>query len=421
MIAIIGAGITGLTLAHELRRAGAEHLVLDSASRPGGVIRSERVQGRVIEHGPQRARMTREMRDLVDDLGLGPEVVTAPDGLPLFVYADGRLRRVPFSAADFLRTDLFAPAAKLRLLLEPFTGAPRPDERVSSLLTRKFGRRAYEDLLGPLYGGLYASDPADMVVGLSLAHVLRELGVGRSLLLPLLRRGGRISTPPAISFRDGLQALPAALHAANREGVRLGTAVTGMRGSGGRLTLQVPGGELEADRVVITTAARPAADLIRGIDRGAADRIASLRYNPLAVVHLSADLDLPALGYQVGLGESLVTRGVTFNHSLFDRRSVYTAYLGGARAAEAADWPDDTIAGTAVDEFRRVTGASATVLSVTRVGMPAWDRSWAALRGLSVPDGVTLATNWMARPGIPGRLAQARRLARELVEGGNRR
>jgi oxygen-dependent protoporphyrinogen oxidase len=414
LIAIIGAGITGLALARELRRTGREHVVLESATRAGGVIRSDRVAGRVLERGPQRVRMTREMRELVDELDLGREVVTAPPGLPLFVYARGRLRPVPFSPPELLRTDLFTPATKLRLLAEPLTAGASPDERVSTLLTRKFGRRVYEDLLGPLYGGLYASDPAEMVVELSLGHVLQELGVGRSMLLSLLRRGGRVSPPPAVSFRDGLQTLTSALHAADEDRVRLGATVTGLRRSGSRLTLTVGNDEVLADRVVITAAARPTAELIRGLDLEAAGRMEALRYNPLAVVHLSADLELPALGYQVGLGEALVTRGVTFNASLFDRRGVYTAYLGGARAPEVADWPDEVVSDTAVAEFRRVTGASAAVLSVSRASMPAWDASWAALTGLTVPDGVTLANNWTSRPGIPGRLAQARRVALEL-------
>ena len=54
---------------------------------------------------------------------------------------------------------------------EPFTRAPDPDETVARLFTRKLGRQAYERLIGPLYGGLYASDPADMIVGLSVGHV----------------------------------------------------------------------------------------------------------------------------------------------------------------------------------------------------------------------------------------------------------
>ena len=156
--------------------------------------------------------MTAGLAALIADLGLKREALYAREGLPLFVYADGALREVAFDAKSLLTGDLLSLAGKLRLLLEPLTGAPRDDERVATLLRRKLGSEAYERIAGPLYGGLYASDPADMVVGLSLATILRELGVRRSLLLRFLRRGGTVSAPPACSFRDGMQALTDALH-----------------------------------------------------------------------------------------------------------------------------------------------------------------------------------------------------------------
>ena len=417
MIAIVGAGLTGLALSRELRRAGVEHVVLEAADRPGGVIRSGRVQGRLLEWGPQRARLTADLRVIVDELGLADRLITAPSGLPLHVYTRGRLRLVPFTLAQLLATDLLSAGAKARLLLEPLTGPARGDERVAHYLTRKLGREAYENLAGPLYGGLYASDPADMMVGLSLAHALRELGVGRSLLLPLLRRGGRIAPPPAVSFVDGLQTLTDALHAAAGDVVRLGTRVAGIRMADDRLVLTCREGDVPADRVVLTTPAADAARLLRDLDAAAAERIGSLRYNPLAVVHLASGADLRGLGYQVRLGEDLVTRGVTFNHALFGREGLYTAYLGGARSPEVQGWPDDAVADAAVDEFRQVTGCDSEVVSVARVAMPAWDLSWRALEGLRIPSGIEVAASWWSRPGIPGRLAEARRLAGSLAPG----
>jgi protoporphyrinogen/coproporphyrinogen III oxidase len=146
----------------------------------------------------------------------------------------------------------------------------------------------------------------------------------------------------------------------------------------------------------------------------ASRRIAELRYNPLAVVHLRADTGLRGLGYQVSLAETLRTRGVTFNDSLFGRTGVHTAYLGGARYPAVVQRSDADVAEIAVREFRVVTGRDADALAVSREWMPAWDRSWRAVEGLSLPRGLHLAANWESRPGIPGRLAQAERLAGEL-------
>lgn len=417
MIAIVGAGLTGLALSRELRRAGAEHVVLEAAARPGGVVRSGRVDGRLLEWGPQRARLTPALGEIVDELGLAKRLVFAPAGLPLHVYASGRLRRVPFTTGQLLATDLVSTAAKARLLLEPLTPGARGNERVSDFFTRKLGREVYENLAGPLYGGLYASDPADMIVGLSLAHALGELRVGRSLLLPVIRRGGRVVPPPAVSFDEGLQTLTDALHVAAASEVRLSTRVTAIRRARDRLVISFQGGEIPADRVVLTTPASDAGRLLRGLDQDAGDRVASLRYNPLAIVHLQSEADLRGLGFQVGLREDLITRGVTFNHALFGREGVYTAYLGGARAAEVAGWPDDIVGDTAVDEFRRVTGAESDLVAVARAAMPAWDSSWAAIQGLRLPAGVDVASSWWSRPGIPGRLAEANRLAAALTGG----
>ncbi len=175
MIAVVGGGITGLVLGWELSRRQVDFVVLEASDRPGGVIRSARVEDRVLEWGPQRTRLTSGLRDLVEDLELEGEALIAPSGLGLFVYRKKRLRRVPFSAGDFLRSDIVSPMAKLRLALEPLTSGADPGERVARYFTRKVGREIYETLVAPLYGGLYGSDPADMVVGLSLGHVLTRV------------------------------------------------------------------------------------------------------------------------------------------------------------------------------------------------------------------------------------------------------
>jgi protoporphyrinogen/coproporphyrinogen III oxidase len=410
-VVVVGAGITGLALAYHLRALDVPHVVLESGDRVGGVIRSERVQGHLLEWGPQRTRLTLGIRELVEELGLLPQVVTAPAGLPLFVYRDGRLRRVPFSLGDFLRSDIVPAPAKLRPLLEPFTAAARADESVANFFVRKLGRPIYENIAGPLYGGLYASDPADMVVGLSLQRVLEEFGIRRSLVLPLLRRGGRIDPPLACSFDEGMRTLPEALYAANAENVRLGTPARKIHRAGAEWSITVPGGTIGASAVVLTTPADVTARLLEEIDRPASHRLEGLTYNPLAVVHLYARTDLNGLGYQVSLAETLATRGVTFNDSLFGRSGVYTAYLGGAHRPDVLEMDDELIGTLGADEFRQVTGYRPEVVSVARERMPAWDRSWKGLVGLELPTGIHLAANWESRPGIPGRLAQAKRLA----------
>jgi protoporphyrinogen/coproporphyrinogen III oxidase len=216
MIVIIGGGISGLALAHHLAARGEPYVLLEASPRVGGVMRSGYVQGHLLEWGPQRGRLTKDFAELVDEYGIRNQLITAPTDLPLYVYSRGKLRRVPFSIGDALTSDILPWSAKLRMGLEPFTAAARDDEAVADYFTRKLGREAYETLVGPLYGGLYASDPQHMIVGLSLGHILREFRIERSLLLPLIKRGGSVAPPAACSFREGMETLPRAIHERHR-------------------------------------------------------------------------------------------------------------------------------------------------------------------------------------------------------------
>ncbi|GMV05020.1 MAG: protoporphyrinogen oxidase [Gemmatimonadota bacterium] len=419
MIAVVGGGITGLTLGWELARRGADFVVLEGSTRPGGVIRSAEVEGRILDWGPQRARLTKGVTRLVREVGLEEQVVEAPRGLDLFVYRQGRLRKVPFSARDFAGSDIVSLGAKLRLALEPFTAGADPDERVAGYFTRKVGRELYETLIAPLYGGLYGSDPADMRVGLSLIHVLREFNVRRSLVLPLLGRGGKVDPPPACTFREGMHALPRAVAATLGDRLRLETPVRALRPDGSGWRVELEDEALEADAVVLSVPAPVASRLLADVAPEEARAVGSLRYNPLAVVHLDAETELKGLGFQVAFTEpALQLRGVTYNDALFGRKNLYTAYLGGARHPEVAGMGADALAARAVEEFRLCTGYDARPLAVEHERMPAWDTSWSAIEGLSLPGGLHVAANWWSRPGLPGRLAEAARLAGALTGQG---
>jgi protoporphyrinogen/coproporphyrinogen III oxidase len=428
-LVVVGAGLTGLVLSRRLRERGVEHLLLEASDRCGGVVRTTETEGRILEHGPQRTRLTAPVASLVRELGLEGELVRVPPRHPLFVYRAGRLRRVPFTAGELARTDLLSFVGKLRLLAEPVTGPLRADETIGAFLARKLGREAYEVAAGPLFGGLFGSDPREMYARHALAAVLERTGSGRSLLLPFLRAAvARSRDVPAVSFRQGLEVLVRALEADAAGAVRLRTPVLaarpGTNEEGGGWALTIEGsGEASAERgphrlrarhLVLTCPADAAADIIRDALPGVAGRLDRLHYNPLALVHLHGECGLEGLGYQVAFGEALRTRGATWNASALGRRGVHTAFLGGARDPEVVELDDHAIGRIARDEFRTVTGCDTRVLGVTRTRMPAWDRSWAALDHLPLPPGLHFCAAWESRPGIPGRVAEAEGVAERL-------
>lgn len=425
-VAVVGAGITGLALAWELDRRGVDARVLEAADRPGGVVRSLSVEGRVLEAGPQRTRMSPPVARLVEALELEDRLLVAARDLALFVLRDGRLRRVPTSPGELLTGDLLTWRGKLRVLLEPLV--PRRDDRgsVAAWTTRRLGREAYRCLVGPFVGGLYASDPAEMPVERTLMPALERAGLADgSLVLGWVRRrtrrGDDGGAPPVVSFREGMQELTDALHRRVRSRVHLSTPAREVRRTGGGpegtpgWRVETGDGTVRARRVVLTCPADDAAGLLGGAAPDAARRLAGLRYNRLAVVHLVGDCGLRGYGYQVALGEGTATRGATWNASLFGRGGVHTAYLGGALRPEVAELPDREVGEIARREFHGATGCETRVLRVGRARMPAWDRSWRGLGQAPLPPGLRICANYVSRAGIPGRLREARETAGELA------
>jgi len=418
-VGVVGAGITGLALVHYLTERGVDAVAFEADAEPGGVIRSRTIEGRVLECGPQRMRKTPGVAELAEAAGVATRILPA-DEERLYVYADGELGRAPLSVSEFVRTDLLSWRGKARLALEPLTRPGQPQESAGELFVRKFGREAYERFIGPLYGGIYAADPAEMPAAFALEGLLEREREAGSLLQAFRQRVGSGHEAPPITFVGGNQRLPRALYERYADRIALETPVTDVSrtdGQGDGYRLSTPTGETTVERVVVTTPSPTAADLLAGVAPEAAGRLAELRYNPLAVVFLAADHDRPGKGYQVGYGEDLHTLGVSWNGQMFGRDDVQTAFLGGMFDPELVGESADRLGGIAAAEFERVMGVEATALGVERVepGYPAWDGSWWAIEDLETPPGIALATNYTARMGVPSRVREARALAERLA------
>jgi oxygen-dependent protoporphyrinogen oxidase len=414
-VGIVGAGITGLALTHHLAERGVDSVGFEAQPEPGGVIRSGERDGVVVEYGPQRTRMTDDVAQLVDAVDLRSSVVRGDDDLPLYVYADGRLREAPLSIPAFLRTDLLSLRGKLRLLTEPLSDPIDPGETAAEAFVRKFGREAYDNLIGPLYGGTYGSDPAAMPAEHALDGIMRIESKYGTLLWPALKRlaPGGDPTPPPITFEAGMAAL-AAEHA---ERMRLDTPVETIRESDDGYRIEATDGTERVDEVVVTAPAAAAGTILDDLASELADGLRGLTYNSLAYAFVRSDDDREGLGYQVRRDESLRTLGVTWNCSAFDREDLYTCFVGGMHDPEILSLSEAEIGAIAADEFETVTGSGAEPIgvNVVRDAIPAYDRSWDGIADQSPPEGVHLATNYTARLGVPARIREGKRLAKRFA------
>lgn len=417
-VGIVGGGLTGLALHHYLDQQGTDSVVFEAAAEPGGVIKSQQVDGRTLDYGPQRTRLSKPVESLVEELGIGDQLRKAADG-PLYVYRDGALRRVPFTLRTAIKTDLLSLRGKLRLLLEPLTGPPRAGETVEECLTRTVGTEAAAYLVGPLYGGIYGSNPGEMPMEHSLLRALEKFDVDRSLLAAGVNAKLRRSDPPpVVSFDGGMQTLPRALYEHHQDRIHLETPVETVRAIGDQFELGTESRGTVVDQVVLTTPAAVSGQLLGSLARETAAALTELTYNPLVLVHVKPEPPIHATGFQVQYDEPYRTLGVTCNASLFEEDDHVTCFLGGAKTPELVDWPTAKIRETALGELSELAGVDGVVVDVHRLprGMPAYDTSWRALEGLETPDGVHICGNYRSRAGIPGRIGEAKQLAPQLSE-----
>src|SRR5262252_6026215 len=216
-VVVIGAGIAGLTTAHELVRNGVSVRVLEGSGRAGGVILSEQLDGFTIDAGPDSLLVQKpEAIALCRELGLGDRLVATKLPRIAYIQRNGRLHALPAASVlgiptrvgPFVSTKLFSWSGKLRMGAELFVPARRDeaDESIGSFMRRRFGQEATDYLAEPLLAGIHAGD----VNRLSLRSMFPRFAETEQTHGSLLRAFRRQPRPPAAA--DGaFRSLPGGL------------------------------------------------------------------------------------------------------------------------------------------------------------------------------------------------------------------
>lgn len=388
-VAIIGAGVTGLTAAFALRQRGLAVTVYEARARVGGVISSLREDGYLAEAGPHTLLETSpKITGLVAELGLQRRRLDSdPRAEARFIVRGGKPIPLPTSLFEFLRTPLFSARAKLRLLLEPFLPRSRaPEESVADFVRRRLGQEFLDYAIDPLVSGIYAGDPER----LSLHHAFPKIAAlearygslvrGQILGAGERRRRGEISKMHAkkFSFDEGLQVLTDTL------AERLGTAIAlhstviaiSRRADGWTVSVDCGGTLRHVEHAAVLfagTAYQLAALRLETPAPADLGCFGQIYYPPVASVTLGFRRDQvahPACGFGMLIPrvEGFRILGTVFSSALFPNRAppghvTLTSYLGGTNHPELALQPEEALVETTLADLRVILGVS---------GQPTW-------------------------------------------------
>lgn len=223
-IGIIGAGVSGLTLAFLLQNKGHSVTVFERSGQPGGALRTTRTaDGWSAEWGPNTIiESSGRIKSLISMLDLEDRRVYPVDlAKKRYIVRDGRMVAVPGSLAELIRTPLLSRSAKLLILREPLRGRGNStDETLADFVRRRLGEEFLKWPIDALVGGIYAGNPEL----LSLRHAFPRLALLEeqhgSLIWGQLRGGVRQpagsdeiprNKAAIFSFDEGLQVLPEAI------------------------------------------------------------------------------------------------------------------------------------------------------------------------------------------------------------------
>lgn len=454
-VLVVGGGITGLTAAYALGRAGIPTLLVEATDRLGGKVRTERVDGFLVESGPDSFVSYRPAAlELCRELGLGDAIIRPTEPRVVNVRTRGRFVRLPDGMGlvlptrlrPFVTTRLFSPFEKVRMGLDLGLprGRPDGDVAVGPFLRRRLGDALVERLAGPLIGGVYGVPVDELSVDAVIPQLREAERDHRSLLLASLaqgraqKRSDEGGGSPFISLAGGmgqltdtlceaLEALPAVI-------VRTSTPIADIERRDRGFILQLAGGEcLRGDAVVLTSPAPIAAGLLDSVAPEAAHRLRTIPHGSSGVVSLAYRVTqfpepLVGHGFLVADDEPLSIRACTWSSRKWAGRApdgmvLLRAFIG-SNSERLLAGPDAEIAAAVRRDLEATMGVRGDPV-LTRVArqaaMPHYtvghlDRVAAAVESLAGVPNLVLAGASYLGVGLPDCIAQGRAAAARVQD-----
>ena len=420
-VVIIGGGISGLAAAHHLVELSAqEHrpleiLLLEASAQAGGVIRTHRRDGFLLEGGPDAFISEKpEALALVRRIGLEKHLIETNDAhRRSFIVRGGKLLPVPEGFQllapsrfmPFITSGIFSWTGKARMALDLVlprraqTNGNVSDESLAEFVRRRLGREALERMAQPMVGGIYTADPERLSLRATMPRFLEMEREHRSLLRAMWHaRRGQSKTEASgtsgaryslfLSFDEGMQMLTDELVTRLPKGaVHLKTKVEALAfdEAAQQWKLRTEAGEvIEADAVCVALPAYAAASLLRGLDAPLADELDAIPYASTATVNLAyrrADITHPldGFGFVVPFVEKRSTLACSFSSIKFAGRApeghaLLRAFVGGSLQPEMFQLDEAAMVAAVRQDLSELLGVKAEPLFTV---VEKWPRSMA--------------------------------------------
>ncbi|GAB3890608.1 protoporphyrinogen oxidase [Spirosoma agri] len=437
-IGIIGAGISGLTLAYELQQQGVDYHLWEASEKAGGYIGSTWETGPdgqryLCELGPNSLLGDADLLLWLDQLGLTPELTfSKPVSKARYIFRDGHYRQLPSGPPSLLFGSFFSWKTKLAIFRERTNKTQSPgNETLGQFFRRRFSSEIVDYALAPFVAGIYAGDPENLLVSETFPMLLRYEKEYGSVLRGFIKNQSTAGRRQSFSFRNGMQALPDAL-AARLTNLSLNDPVSRISRTTDGWQVETKSGTQHVDQLVLAVSTDAAARLVLADYPAFGDALRHVEYPPMTAIHSvykRADVQHPLNGFG-GLNPTIEGRfaaGHIWSSSVFDGRCpddevLITTMVGGQSGERNARLADSVL----TDSVQRELSASFGIAGKAPVfqKLTRWERAIPQYNAqiLAVKqqvervekDDLFVCANWHNGVSLSDCIGKAKRLANQL-------
>jgi len=367
-VVVIGAGLTGLTTAHYLKKFKKDFMVIEKENKVGGAISSIKKNGFLYEEGPNTGVIgNTTVVELFEDLSNKCELELAGDNVKKrFILKNGKWEHLPLGFIDAISTPLFTLNDKFRVLGEPFRSRGKnPHENLADFVKRRLGKSFFEYAIDPFIIGVYAGDPNYLIPKYALPKLYNLEQKYGSLIGGTFRKGfikksemEKKVNRKVFSFKNGLGSLTDALmHSAGPEKFILGAQNITVNPSEDLYIVQFKNNTgkdctIKTKKIITTIGAYALETTLPFIDQSSMKKLNSLLYTK--VVELAIGFNkwegraLDGFGGLIPSKEKRDLLGVLYMTSLFENRSpiagaLLSVFMGGVRRQDLIGLSDTEI------------------------------------------------------------------------------
>ena len=338
-LAIVGGGISGLSLAYYLQ--DDFEITIFEKDKWGGKAYTTKIDNYLLEEGVNGfLNNSPKTLELCKEIGIEP-IKANENAKKRFIY-DEKLKEIPTKPIDFLKSDIMPFLAKLRILMDFFIKPNCEEESVEEFANRRFGKVFTQKLMIPMIAGIYASTPDKISMNAAFSKLKKIECEYGSLFKGMikLKRGGQPSGE-LHSFEYGMSEF------INR--LKEKTNANFIK----REIKDID--ELkDFDKLVIATPAYEAAKILSKYKK-LSEMLSKIEYNPVAIVGFDYE-DIKPIGFGI-LSIKEKTLGILMDKYIFPNRNTIRVMLGGARYPDIKYLSEDDIIEIAKKDVEKMTNS----------------------------------------------------------------